>query len=236
MSTLLLRFAGPVQSWGINSKFEVRRTENAPSKSGVTGLLAAALGIRRNEDISSLNKLRLGVRTDPEGRLLKDFHTAHSEKNSYITTRYYLSDAIFLVGLECGDEIFLRKLEYALKHPAFPLFLGRRSCPPEAGMVLGIRDLSLEKALEEEPWQGPEWKKKKMPSKLSMFIECVPDDPTGSMVKDKAESFDPYYRKYGYRRLKRAEIKVASDEVASEKMTSGKNPDIIREHDAMGEL
>ena len=111
MSTLLLRFAGPVQSWGINSKFEVRRTENAPSKSGVTGLLAAALGIRRNEDISSLNKLRLGVRTDQEGRLLKDFHTAHSEKNSYITTRYYLSDAIFLVGLECGDEIFLRKLD-----------------------------------------------------------------------------------------------------------------------------
>ena len=44
MSTLLLRFAGPVQSWGINSKFEVRRTENAPSKSGVTGLLAATLG------------------------------------------------------------------------------------------------------------------------------------------------------------------------------------------------
>ena len=103
MSTLLLRLAGPVQSWGIDSKFEVRRTENAPSKSGVTGLLAAALGIQRNEDISSLNQLRLGVRTDQEGRLLKDFHTAHSEKNSYITTRYYLSDAIFLVGLECED-------------------------------------------------------------------------------------------------------------------------------------
>ena len=52
-------------------------------------------------------------------------------------------------------------MEYALKHPAFPLFLGRRSCPPEAGMVLGIRDLPLETALEEEPWQGPEWKKEK---------------------------------------------------------------------------
>ena len=125
MSTLLLRLAGPVQSWGIDSKFEVRRTENAPSKSGVTGLLAAALGIQRNEDISSLNQLRLGVRTDQEGKLLKDFHTAHSEKNSYITTRYYLSDAIFLVGLECEDKGFLQKLEYALKHPAFPLFLGR---------------------------------------------------------------------------------------------------------------
>ena len=81
MSTLLLRFAGPVQSWGINSKFEVRRTENALSKSGVTGLLAAALGIRRDEDVSILNQLRLGVRTDQEGSLLKDFHTVHSEKN-----------------------------------------------------------------------------------------------------------------------------------------------------------
>ena len=202
MSTLLLRLAGPVQSWGIDSKFEVRRTENAPSKSGVTGLLAAALGIQRNEDISSLNQLRLGVRTDQEGRLLKDFHTAHSEKNSYITTRYYL---------------------------------GRRSCPPEAGMVLGIRDLPLETALEEEPWQGPEWKKEKMPLKLPMFIECAPDDPTGGMVKDKAESFDPYQRRYGYRRMKRTEWNV-SDRVISDKMTAGKNPDIVREHDAMGEL
>lgn len=235
MSTLLLRLAGPVQSWGIDSKFEVRRTENAPSKSGVTGLLAAALGIQRNEDISSLNQLRLGVRTDQEGRLLKDFHTAHSEKNSYITTRYYLSDAIFLVGLECEDKGFLQKLEYALKHPAFPLFLGRRSCPPEAGMVLGIRDLPLETALEEEPWQGPEWKKEKMPLKLPMFIECAPDDPTGGMVKDKAESFDLYQRRYGYRRMKRTEWNV-SDRGISDKMTSGKNPDIVREHDAMGEL
>ena len=28
-----------------------------------------------------------------------------------------------------------------------------------------------------------------MPLKLPMFIECAPDDPTGGMVKDKAESF-----------------------------------------------
>ena len=49
MSTLLLRLAGPVQSWGIDSKFEVRRTENAPSKSGVTGLLAAALEFKETK-------------------------------------------------------------------------------------------------------------------------------------------------------------------------------------------
>lgn len=139
MSTLLLRLAGPVQSWGIDSKFEVRRTENAPSKSGVTGLLAAALGIQRNEDISSLNQLRTGSQDGSGRKTFKmDFHTAHSEKNSYITTRYYLSDAIFLVGLECEDKGFLQKLEYALKHPAFPLFLGRRIL--SAGSWYGFRN------------------------------------------------------------------------------------------------
>ena len=131
--------------------------------------------------------------------------------------------------------MYLTRMELNTKHPAFPLFLGRRSCPPEAGMVLGIRDLPLETALEEEPWQGPEWKKEKMPLKLPMFIECAPDDPTGGMVKDKAESFDPYQRRYGYRRMKRTEWNV-SDRVISDKMTAGKNPDIVREHDAMGEL
>lgn len=80
MSTLLLRLAGPLQSWGTDSKFEVRRTENEPSKSGVIGLVAAALGIRRNEEISELNSLRMGVRVDQEGKLMRDFHTAHSEK------------------------------------------------------------------------------------------------------------------------------------------------------------
>jgi len=39
MSTLLLRLAAPLQAWGINSKFDIRKTEREPSKSGVVGLL-----------------------------------------------------------------------------------------------------------------------------------------------------------------------------------------------------
>lgn len=226
MSTLLLRLAGPVQSWGIDSKFEVRRTENEPSKSGVIGLLAAALGIRRDGELDELNQLRMGVRVDQEGKLLRDFHTAHSEKNSYITTRYYLADAVFLAGLESQDEAFLKKLEFALKHPAFPLFLGRRSCPPEAGLVIGIRNLSLECALEQEPWQGAERRKNEMPDKLRMLVECAPDDIRGIMVRDKPVSYNPEQRKYGYRRIKQGYVEPALD----------KNPEILREHDAMGEL
>ena len=110
----------PLQSWGADSKFETRRTRREPTKSGVIGLLAAALGRRRNEPIDDLRVLRFAVRVDQEGELLRDFHTARNEKTAYVTERYYLADAVFLAGLESGDEEFLRKLDAALRAPAFP--------------------------------------------------------------------------------------------------------------------
>ena len=78
MATLLLRLAAPLQSWGADSKFEIRKTEREPTKSGVIGLLAAALGLRRDDaaGLQPLCGLRFGVRVDREGALLEDFHTA----------------------------------------------------------------------------------------------------------------------------------------------------------------
>ena len=105
MPTLLLRLAAPLQSWGSCSKFEIRTTEKMPTKSGVVGMLAAALGLRRDADLSNLSSLKFGVRADREGEDVTDFHMAHSEKNSYVTYRHYLSDAIFLVGLEGEEEV-----------------------------------------------------------------------------------------------------------------------------------
>ena len=96
MPTLLLRLAAPLQSWGANSKFEIRTTEKMPTKSGVVGMLAAALGLGRDADLSALNALKFGVRADREGEDITDFHMAHSEKSSYVTYRHYLSDAVFL--------------------------------------------------------------------------------------------------------------------------------------------
>lgn len=77
MSTLLLRLAAPLQSWGINSKFEYRFTEKMPTKSAVVGMLAAALGLGRDADLSKLNALKFGVRADREGEETTDFHMAH---------------------------------------------------------------------------------------------------------------------------------------------------------------
>ena len=128
MSTLLLRLAAPLQSWGDSAKFEIRSTGREPTKSGVIGLLAAALGISREdkEALQQLNALRFGIRADREGKLLRDFHTARDAKTAYVTYRDYLSDAVFLSGFESDDDAFLQKLTYALVHPVYPLYLGRR--------------------------------------------------------------------------------------------------------------
>ena len=58
MATLLLRLAAPLQSWGMDSKFETRKTNREPTKSGIIGLLSAALGLRRDETekIEKLNQ------------------------------------------------------------------------------------------------------------------------------------------------------------------------------------
>ena len=156
MATLLLRLAAPLQSWGSDSKFETRKTDREPTKSGVVGLLAAALGLRRDdtEGLARLNGLRFAVRADQEGSLLVDFHTAKSRDTSYVTYRHYLQDAVFLAGLESEDEALLRELEAALRHPVYPLYLGRRSCPPTLPLCLGIRQGSLLDVLRTEPMQG----------------------------------------------------------------------------------
>ena len=54
MTVLLLRLAGPMQAWGVKSRFTVRSTELAPTKSGVIGMLAAATGRRRTDPIEDL--------------------------------------------------------------------------------------------------------------------------------------------------------------------------------------
>lgn len=197
MATLLLRLAAPLQSWGSDSKFETRKTDREPTKSGVVGLLAAALGLRRDdtEGLARLNGLRIAVRADQEGSLLVDFHTAKSRDTSYVTYRHYLQDAVFLAGLESEDEALLRELEAALRHPVYPLYLGRRSCPPTLPLCLGIRQGSLLDVLRTEPMQG----RKPETGKLRIVADADPADPAAVPRQDLPMSFRPVHRQYGFR-------------------------------------
>ena len=203
MGTLLLRLAAPLQSWGVDSKFDTRQTGREPSKSGVIGLLAAALGVRRDDEaaLERLSALRFGVRVEQEGELLHDFHMARKDKKtSYLTHRYYLADAVFLAAVYSEDDALLAELDEALRHPAFPLFLGRRSCPPTLPISLGLRAAGLKEALESEPWHASPWAMRRATQpRLRIMTDAADPVAARKRAKDVPVSFSPYRRLYAYR-------------------------------------
>ncbi|MBS6634515.1 type I-E CRISPR-associated protein Cas5/CasD [Rothia mucilaginosa] len=201
MPTLLLKMSGPLQSWGTQSRFRRRDAGHEPSKSGVIGMVAAALGRSRNEPVDDLVSLKFAVRTDASGTLIRDYQTAKNwAKNPMgtvsLSTRMYLSDAVFVVALE-GEREQLETIESALKKPVYPLYLGRRACPAGYDLVLGIRDESAEGALRSLDWQVPEYRRKDFPSPVALRIlrDALPGE-RGDLVQDVPVSFSPEYRQY----------------------------------------
>lgn len=200
--TLFLRLEGPLQAWGDTSKFVIRRTMEAPTKSGVLGLIACAMGVERSsvrDCYASLNELRMGVRIDRPGIRWWDYHTVGArvglttaaggvkpaEKGALITRREYLADASFLVALQ-GDEALVKEAAAAVSKPKWPLFLGRKSCPPSVPpLVLRKTEngalepwiekgVSFEDALKLLPWQ-PRFKNlDKPPDELACILEWQP--------------------------------------------------------------
>lgn len=173
MATLLLRLEGPMQSWGTTSRFDERDTQLEPSKSGVIGLLCAALGRDRAEPVADLAALRMGIRVDREGSPMRDYQTATGvliagdakPKNdrTVVSPRHYLADAAFIVGLEGDDANLLQAVHQALRSPVWPLALGRKSFAPGQPVWLpdGLSPLPLREALQaydSEHHARPTWR------------------------------------------------------------------------------
>lgn len=196
MNILLLRLAGPLQSWGVQSRFAVRDTGREPSKSGVIGLLCAALGRPRSAAITDLAALKMGTRVDQEGKIERDFHTAQNVlkagggiKNTEPSNRYYLTGARFLIGLESEDLAFLHSLQHALQAPVWPLYLGRKAFVPGEPVWLkdGLKEnTDLRAALETYPWLGHDartWERLE-------HVRLVLEDPQGTEIRpDQPLSF-----------------------------------------------
>lgn len=230
MSTLLLRLAGPLQSWGTQSRFVMRDTGHEPSKSGVIGLLCAALGRPRTAAVDDLAALLMGVRVDREGTMQTDYQTAGghhrradaeygvarfdgSKPEPVQSWRRYLADADFLVGLEAHtgeQETLLRRLDHALLQPVWPLYLGRKAFVPARPIRLpdtppwgpGLQPYPLREALHRYPWPEPRpGERADRPSSLRMVIED-PAGTSGEVRMDVPVSFAPLDRRYLPRTVK----------------------------------
>lgn len=217
MTVLLLQLAGPMQSWGDSARFVRRETRTEPTKSAVIGLLASAQGRTREDPIEDLLGLRFGVRVEQRGRIMQDFQTEKSlsrkrnsrdfEKVMPLTYRYYLSDARFLVALE-AEKTVLDGLDQALRKPRWPLYLGRRSCPPEFPVTLGVHDeyADVREALEREPWHASAWYKRRYPDQ-QLEIVCDAEDGESFLTQaDMPVTFSQRDRRYAGRAVHRYRI------------------------------
>lgn len=159
---LLLRLSAPMQSWGVMSRFSRRDTGKEPSKSGVIGLLCAALGISRDEAntenplFDELKNLKMGVLVLREGILQSDYHTAQNIakadggiKETELSTRFYLADADFVIGLEGDEREMLEMIQAALQKPKWQLFLGRKAFVPDVPVYFREGILTSQKSLED---------------------------------------------------------------------------------------
>ena len=164
---LLFQLYGPLAAWGDIAVGEKRPSFTHPGKSVVIGLLAAALGIRRDEPdhLTALaDGYGLGIRQDSAGEFLRDYHTTQvppqrrsvvhrtrrnevnaDSLNTILSTRDYRQDALYTIALwplSKQAPHSLQELKAALQRPRFVLYLGRKSCPP--ALQLDPRVISAE--------------------------------------------------------------------------------------------
>ncbi|MGI6357083.1 MAG: type I-E CRISPR-associated protein Cas5/CasD [Bacillota bacterium] len=165
---LLLRLEGPLQSWGERARWDYRDSSPFPTKSAVIGLIACAMGISRasTEIVEMHAALKMGVRADRPGTMMTDYQTVSGiirtagggqrgnkgEVTTIISQRQYIQDGAFLVAVT-GEKGLLQRCAAALQHPVWPIFLGRKSCPPTRPVFEGMTEQyeSLLEALRIEP-------------------------------------------------------------------------------------
>ncbi|WP_148252067.1 type I-E CRISPR-associated protein Cas5/CasD [Aidingimonas lacisalsi] len=158
---LVFRLYAPLASWGEAAVGESRPSATYPGRGAIIGLLGAALGVRRDDD-ERQRQLResvcIAVKQRSPGALLRDYHTVqvpaaqskvtyHTRRdelnaprkviNTILSSRDYRGDGLWTVAvwLTSQAKLTLSEMEQALKTPYFPLYLGRKACPPAAPLA-----------------------------------------------------------------------------------------------------
>lgn len=209
---LLLRLEGPLQSWGLRSRWDVRDTGDEPSKSGIIGLLGCAFGYSRQDrrllDLDT--QLRMGVREERAGLRLTDFQTIsgvmstaeggvkgrEDDPSTILSPRTYLQDAAFLVVLE-GPADVLAACSVALQAPQWPIYLGRKACVPSRPIFEAVKDeyISIKDALERYPW---DWLGRTVVPERPEKLRIIWDDTAGEALRpDRVQGYPS--RMYGNR-------------------------------------
>lgn len=208
-----------MQSWGLRARWGERDSGEEPTKSGIVGLIGCAMGYHRDDprivtEIES--QIRIGIRVESPGTPIRDYHTitngvtGKDNASTIITNRTYLQDASFLVVI-AGQEELLKKIFAALTDPVWPIYLGRKSCPPTRPVVEELSYLysSIEDSLKKYPWKATtiEMRSKDIP----VWLRCVREDPEGDSILSDRRIISPA-RMYASRKVKLYYVNTPSKE------------------------
>ncbi|MFF0742145.1 type I-E CRISPR-associated protein Cas5/CasD [Streptomyces sp. NPDC004111] len=230
MSGLLLRLAGPLQSWGERSVFSPERdSAGFPTRSGLIGMFAAAEGLPRHTGLERYAPLEFTVRIDRPGTPLTDYQTSGGglpdhltpatsggkhKGNAVITRRHYLADAVFTVAAT-GPSADIARIATALQHPHWAPYLGRRACLPDEPFLLRSRVADpVEELLHRVPLSPPAAHGGRRPSASGTTLavpflweryrrDQLPADAVAVSAYDQPRSFAPHSRSYGKRTVHR---------------------------------
>ena len=231
-NTLFLRLEGPLQSWGERSRWSVRDTATAPTKSAIIGLIACALGYKSDEQIRPLSeKTQLGVRIDALGTQITDYHTigggydyptlltaqgkrkgTSKAPHTEISPRAYLCDASFLAALQVRDKVdspLIHQMSEALQNPVWPIYLGRKACVPSRPVYAGNGEFdTLYKALAEHQqfttYFQPKNRRREHEQTITLATIVETDDPQGQRQRDNL--YSRQYRIYHPRYTRRDKV------------------------------
>jgi hypothetical protein len=192
----------------------------------LVGLLGAAQGRRRSDPIEDLAELSVAVRVDQPGQLLRDFHTAHRGETSMpLSHRFYRADAAFGAFIEGPDDM-IDALAQAIVRPFFPLYLGRRSCPPTLPLRLAVREGSAWDAACETPWMASAYYQKKqryehfVRTRVVADLGIIPHEvakTSQQTLQDMPISFDSENRKYTLRTVEETYIDLENPQYVESK-------------------
>lgn len=219
MGSIILKFAVPLQSWGTDSNSNTRNTDYHPSKSAVIGMIAACMGYSRNEDerIQNLNDLSFATRVDQQGKLLRDFQIAKKSgaKYPYVTNRYYIQDAIYIVGIGSDDEKLLNDVLTGLQNPHYQPYYGRKSNPVNADLILCKTEKNVLESILTYKWQASDWYKSKLRYRRTIDLDVyadahlIPDEPF-TLTRDAAQSFSQKSRVHEHRPIVTTTVTVSN--------------------------
>ncbi len=132
-----------------------------------------------------------------------------------LSNRYYLEDAVFTAYLEGPDDLIAGIAEN-LSRPVFPLYLGRRSCPPARYPFHKVVEKDLADAIHDEPWAASEHIREHHRSSHAVLtvladtgIELGGTVTAKRRVPDVPVSFDSDRRRYSTREVVETTVEVS---------------------------